>query len=1297
MKKVFTTFVFVAVFIGAYSTDWVNINAEKPQPATIQLNFSDVESSIIQFHLNGYLKQEVITGKGNAYVIGLPGATPILTAGAPDLPKLTSSVIIPDLASMKVEVVSSSFIDYENIEIAPSKGNLYRDTDPSEVPFSYGDVYNINEFFPGSLTELRDPYIVRDYRGQTVVVYPFQYNPVAKTLRVYYDITVEITNVSDNGINQLVRSKPFEKVNHEFKSIYERQFMNARSPRYTPIEEYGNMLIICYGDFMDEMDDFIDWKIQKGTPTEIVDVASIGNTASAIKSYITSYYNDYGLTFVLLVGDAAQVTSSYSSGDSDNEYTYIVGSDHYPDIFIGRFSAETGAQVTTQVQRTLDYEKNPYTTEDWYSTAIGIASSQGPGDDGEYDYQHIRNINTDLLGFTYTYCHELFDGSQGGNDAPGNPTPGMVADAINGGATIINYTGHGSTNSWSSSGFSSSNVNSLTNNGMLPFIWSVACVNGNFVGGNCFAEAWLRAEDNGEPAGAVATLMSTINQSWNPPMCGQDEMNDILVESYAGNIKRTFAALSMNGCMQMNDEYGGQGDEMTDTWTVFGDPSVFVRTALPETMTTSYSNVTFIGTTELTIGCNADGGLACLTLDGEILATAFVDNGSATLQFEELEDYVTLTLTITAFNYLPHIGQIEVIQPDGPYLVYESHDIDDPNGNGNGNPDYAETVSMSLTLENMGNDDGVDIITNLNTSSTWVSMKDDSEIFDLIPAQGTATVENGYTFTVANNVPDMTEVTFDIESTDGETIWEDDFSVMIYAPVINIGQLTIDDSEAGNNNGVFDPGETVEFHIENSNNGHCTAYTTYGNLNYSSPYLVLSNSMDSIGDIAVLQSQPGVFLITADSATPCGEVVNFSYSLSFAGYLYTAEFEVEIGMLFEDWETGDFEKFDWQSGGDLPWMIKEQPYEGIYSSASGDISNNESSVLFINIEVNAPDDVSFYVKTSSEVGRDFLKFYIDNSAKGQWSGINDWGWVTFPITAGQHTLKWEYSKDDLLSFGDDCAWIDYIIFPPMPVLNAFAGQDNVVCEGNDFQCEGIAQNYVTLEWTTSGDGIFNDPNIEQPLYTPGVEDIVNEIVTLTFTAYGVDGNTDTDNMILAIINEPEQADMPSGSVYVDVFETPTSEYLVNPVPLTTSYMWYIEPAEAGTITGETASALVEWSQDFTGIATIAVRAVNDCGEGLLSEALEVTVNNTVDIDEELLGFFSIYPNPSNGQVFIKFTMKETVELSVIDLTGSLVFKQTVITENNQAVELNLSGLHDGIYFVMVSTVDERHVKKLILN
>ena len=55
----------------------------------------------------------------------------------------------------------------------------------------------------------------------------------------------------------------------------------------------------------------------------------------------------------------------------------------------------------------------------------------------------------------------------------------------------------------------------------------MACVNGYFNGITCFAEAWLRATNGGEPTGAVGIYASSVNQSWDPPMQMQDEFADL--------------------------------------------------------------------------------------------------------------------------------------------------------------------------------------------------------------------------------------------------------------------------------------------------------------------------------------------------------------------------------------------------------------------------------------------------------------------------------------------------------------------------------------------------------------------------------------------------------------------------------------------------------------------------------------------------------------------------------------------------------------------------------------------------
>lgn len=657
-----------------YHKTWVEISSPEPAEAEVNLLYSDVETSRLEVITKGYWKEIVRFEAGKTeFKVTSGNSTPMLIKGAPDLEKLTASLAIPDKARMKIHVIEEEYVDFENINIIPSKGNLTRDIDPEEVPYTYGREYETDAFWPRVVAKLRSPHIIRDVRGQVVVIYPFRYNAVQKVLRVYTRLVLEVEAADNKGENQLIGRQEDGKIDRNFKGIYSRNFLNypeyKEASRYTPVEEDGNMLIISHGPFMVDMQEFVDWKNMSGIPTEMVDVSTTGTSASAIKTYVTNYYNNNGLTFLLLVGDAAQIpTSSTSAGDSDNEYGYVVGGDHYPDLFVGRFSAESNSQVQTQVQRTIDYEKNPSTTLGSFERAMCIASDQGPGDDNEYDWEHQRNIRTDYMNFTYTYGAELYDGSQSGEDATGNPTSSMVSSEVNTGTGIISYTGHGSTTSWGTTGFSNTGVNALTNSEMLPFIISVACVNGNFVGNTCFGEAWLRATYNGQPSGAIATIMSTINQSWNPPMRGQDEMVDILVESYPSNIKRTFGGICMNGCMNMNDVYGSQGDEMTDTWTIFGDPSLMVRTAPPAVMTVSHPADLPVGSGQITVTCDQEGARVAVSDDYQLLGSGIISGGTVDVTFDPINSEDTILVTVTSFNCLSHIDSVIVTNTDMAYV-----------------------------------------------------------------------------------------------------------------------------------------------------------------------------------------------------------------------------------------------------------------------------------------------------------------------------------------------------------------------------------------------------------------------------------------------------------------------------------------------------------------------------------------------------------------------------------------------------------------------------------------------------
>ena len=128
-----------------------------------------------------------------------------------------------------------------------------------------------------------------------------------------------------------------------------------------------------------------------------------------------------------------------------------------------------------------------------------------------------------------------------------------------------------------------------------------------------------------------------------------------------------------------------------------------------------------------------------------------------------------------------------------------------------------------------------------------------------------------------------------------------------------------------------------------------------------------------------------------------------------------------------------------------------------------------------------------------------------------------WSRAQYAVTAGTHTFKWQYHKDTSVSSGSDCAWIDFVILPRDRILAVNAGLDMEICEGSDAQLDGFVSNQTSMEWSTSGDGIFSDITIANPVYTPGTQDIANGGATLTLTAHK-DNETMSDDMELSFLD-----------------------------------------------------------------------------------------------------------------------------------------------------------------------------------
>ena len=604
------------------------------------LNSTDLETTL-QFNVGEFKKFKVEINSEDWYHILLSKEGKMLDAGYPELPVFNRSIIIDNNAKMNLEVYD---VKYEDIKLptAPSKGNLTRDIDPDTVPYTFGDVYSENEFYPKQVATLSEPYIMRDFRGIVVRTNPFAYNPETQTLRIYTSYKIRVYQDGIDDVNVLNTTR--DEISRAFVEVYENHFVNWNASRYTSISDsFGKFLIVYHDAFEDQAEPLLQWKRQKGILGYFVPFSDIGTTAANLQSAISTYYSA-GVDFVILIGDAAQIpTLSVGGGGSDPSFALVAGADSYPDLFISRLSATTAADVTTQVNKIITYERDYTTAQNWMYWASGIASDEGggaQGDDGESDIQHMENIRTDLQGYGYS-VDQLYD--------PG-VTDTDVSNVINWGTSLINYCGHGGTYSFSTSGFNTTDVANLTNGVKYPIINAVACLVGNFVSYTCLAESFLR-KSNG---GGVAFWGSSINQPWNPPMAAQDEVVDLLV----ADSKKTIGGLFFNGACKMLDDYPSDANTLK-TWNIFGDCSMLARTKNPIAMTVTHTNVLNLNVAN-TVTVNTGVPYAYIGISiGSVTYNYGYANASGVFTTTMTPTtFTTYTLTVTAHNRVTYVGNI---------------------------------------------------------------------------------------------------------------------------------------------------------------------------------------------------------------------------------------------------------------------------------------------------------------------------------------------------------------------------------------------------------------------------------------------------------------------------------------------------------------------------------------------------------------------------------------------------------------------------------------------------------------
>lgn len=1276
--------------------------------------------------------------------------------GAPNLPGSGRFIAIPNGATPVLNIVSSRTEKFTGIEVVPAP-RIPLDTEAEPLKYKKDEtIYETNAFYPANPIQLSEVSQIRGVNFVTLGITPFQYNPVTKELIVYRDIEVEIQFEGGTGEfgDTRLRSSYWDPIMADalmnYQSLpqvdYAKRALSTRSDNGC---EY--VIIVPDGpEFMQWAEVIREHRIKQGITTEIVTLTEIGgNTAPMIEAFINDMYNNWdpAPAAILLMADyGSSMTNSITSPlwdnycVSDNIYA-DVDNDDMPDIILARMTANNADQLETLVTKFIDYEMDPPTAFNFYDnpiTALGYQTERwfqicSESVAGFFEVVHGKSptrINAIYSGNPQTGPWSTNQNTQmvldvfGPNGLGYIPaTPGMVncswygtgsdvTNAINSGAFLLQHRDHGSETGWGEPAYHNSDINNLVNTD-LTFVFSINCLTGKYNWSQeCFTEKFHRHTANGVNSGALGVVgasevsYSFVNDTYVWGMF--DNMWPEFMPQYGtfgieerGMLPAFGNAAGKYFLQQSNWPYNT--NNKTVTYHLFhhhGDAFLELYSEVPQPIDIIHDGIILAGLDQFTITAEP-GSKICLTVGDQIIGMA-EGTGTPEVVFITPQTVGTMvTLTVTKPNHFRHEEDIEVIPADGPYCIYASHQVNDPDGNGNGLADFDEIIDLTLDVKNVGLDDGENVEVTISTTSPYIIFYDETENYGTIPSGGNILMENAFRFYITDAVPDQQKILFTVTATDGTETWESIFMITANAPELHINDLVIDDTEFGNGNGELDPGEQAEITINYSNTGHAVAYNVNSYLEGQSGFVEVLNPNQVFSSIGFFGNFNKTFDVTVDEDCPEGIAIKFNNELTMNTFLLSKIWPLKITPQCEDFETGDFSSFTWQHEGNVPWEVSNQfPYAGWFSAMSGEISDNQSSELKMSYKVMTADSIIFMRKVSSEPS-DKLQFYIGNTLMGEWSGTSTgWKRESFPVGAGNKVFRWVYVKNGSNVGGADCAWLDNIILPPADALTIWAGPNEQVCEGENFLNE---QAYGTMfdqaEWTTSGTGTFVDNTIVNATYEPGDDDIANGEVTLTLTLWDDESNSVVDDMLLTFKSAPAGPPTPEGPDYVDLLNTATSDYSTTGISGINEYVWYLEPVEAGSIEGMGPSATVNWDPGFLGTATVYVAGINECGEGEMSEGFEVTVDNTVGITDPVSEGFrvSIAPNPSNGVFFLSINDNKEGELNIriVSLLGTEMYQEVVDFEGQFNKSIDLTSIPDGIYFIVIEKENEITSRKII--
>ncbi len=1009
------------------------------------------QSIIINYSISELNIESITNNAGSFYRISVPGHIPSTDPGKPELPVFSRLISIPEGSGFRIKIsdIKSVKINPKAKKIAgllfPAQESETKEVQQVKREFKIDKTtYATRGFIPVDTVRIEPLGTARNNKLANLYISPVRYNPYSNSVQVITSMRIEIT--FSNSININARSLSSQPA--LFNESLNKGVLNYNPGQVVPgySDKPVKMVIITDTSFKKQLEPFFRWKTQKGFKLIILykGTGLAGNDYTHLKDTLTRIYNassgnDLPPEYLLIIGDVNRIPY-YGSGGSGNITDMYYGEfdgngDYIPEMFIGRLPVADTAELKTAITKIIQYEKFQFAdTNKFYSRAmISAGYDEGYADymNGQIKYavtNYLTKANRiDEFHFNYPESYTAKD---------------SIIELINKGVSLINYTGHGEALGWLHVNIKSPDIQLFQNKNMYPFVISNACRTAQFNMATSFGNRMLMTADKG----AIGFIGCSNDSYWDEDYYwavgpGTISSDPTYEASGLGAYDRMFhthgespsdwyftmGQINYAGNLSVSASTSSRKKYYWETYNLVGDPSVIPIVGTPGSFKVSLPDTLPNGIKSLSLNVDPFAYVAVSHFDTLWDASFASNSGTVVLNMPGLSNDSCLVV-ITGQNKVPLIKTIRFSNIHKEFINLTSSSINDSFGNNNNLADFGESFYLKLKLSNLGLTDAHNLYAKISSTSNLVTITSDSVWIGTLPAQSDIVLSNNLAISISNDVPDMGVVTIKLLLKDQLSEKNYLVDICIHAPELQIINCMMDDKILGNGDYIPDPGETFKLVFKVRNQG---SSDIAGQFNISSPEGDVSIVEPSVksGILKFGQVTDIPILVKLSETAASGSLISISATLDCNPYIVNKNFSFRVGKIRESFESSSFNVFPWINVSQIPWVISStSSYDGSISARSGAISHSGSTSLAIRTLYATDDSVKFYYSVSSEPNYDILSFKLNDVEIFKKSGEIPWTKKAVAVSAGINKMEWIYRKDNSVSQGSDCAWIDMIDF-----------------------------------------------------------------------------------------------------------------------------------------------------------------------------------------------------------------------------------------------------------------------------